>query len=121
MIIAPSPASFHQRHVFVELWDGITSSVRRRCRIGGASPVFAFAVVVLTVIRAGKRHRDLVAEHLLRRHQLVVLTRPTRRRRVRVGSLDRLLWAFTRRQCRDWRRHLVVITPETVIRWHRAG
>src|SRR5262249_47646757 len=21
----------------------------------------------------------------------------------------------------DWRRHLVVVTPDTVIRWHRAG
>jgi transposase InsO family protein len=35
--------------------------------------------------------------------------------------VDRLLWVLVRRRRRDWRRHLVVVTPETVIRWHRAG
>ena len=60
-------------------------------------------------------------ENLLLRHQLAVLTRPTRRRRVRFGSFDRLLWVLVRRLRRDWRHHLVVVTPDTVIRWHRAG
>ena len=60
-------------------------------------------------------------ENLLLRHQLAVLTRPTRRRRVRFGSFDRLLWVLVRRLRRDWMRHLVVVTPDTVVRWHRAG
>ena len=51
-----------------------------------------------------------------------MLTRPTRqRRRVRFRRLDKLLWVLVRRLRRDWRRHLVVVTPDTVIRWHRAG
>jgi hypothetical protein len=78
--------------------------------------------VTLAVLRAACRSRsDLVLENLLLRHQLAVLTRPTRRRRVRYGSVDKLLWVFIHRLRRDWRRHLVVVTPGTVIRWHRAG
>jgi transposase InsO family protein len=30
-------------------------------------------------------------------------------------------WVLVRRMRRDWRRHLVVVTPDTVVRWHRAG
>ena len=82
-------------------------------------------VVWLTLVaaRAACRQRgDLVAENLLLRHQLAVLTRPTRRRpRGRFRRLDQLLWVRIRRLWPDWRRHLVVVTPETVVRWHRAG
>jgi transposase InsO family protein len=71
---------------------------------------------------AGRRRGDLVAENLWLWHQRAVLTRPTRRRRrARFGRLDRLLWVLVRRLRRDWRRHLVVVTPDTVVRWHRAG
>jgi hypothetical protein len=31
------------------------------------------------------------------------------------------LWLAGRRLCADWRRHLVLVTPETVVRWHRGG
>jgi transposase InsO family protein len=34
---------------------------------------------------------------------------------------DRVLWVLGRRFCADWRRHLVLITPDTVVRWHRQG
>jgi transposase InsO family protein len=79
-------------------------------------------LVVLSIVRAsGRRHADLVAENLLLRHQLVVLTRPTRRHRARFRRLDEVLWVFVRHLRRDWRRHLVVVTPDTVVRWHRAG
>jgi hypothetical protein len=63
-----------------------------------------------------------VLENLLLRHQLAVPARPTRqRRRVAFRRLDKLLWVLVRRARRDWRRHLVVVTPDTVVRWHRAG
>src|SRR5215211_3234074 len=80
------------------------------------------ALDVLALVRAAcQRHGDLVVENLLLRHQLAVLTRPTRRRRVRFRRLDKALWVLVRRLRRDWRRHLVVVTPGTVVRWHRAG
>jgi putative transposase len=63
-----------------------------------------------------------VLENLLLRHQLAVLTRPTRARPpARLRSRDKLLWILARRWCAGWREHLAIITPETVVRWHRQG
>ncbi len=70
-----------------------------------------------TTVRA---RGDLVAENLLLRQQLAVLTRPTRRR-PHLRARDRLFWLLARLARRDWRRHLVLVTPETVVRWHRRG
>jgi hypothetical protein len=45
--------------------------------------VLDLLLLVLAALRtAGRRRGDLVLENLLLRHQLAVLTRPTRRRRV---------------------------------------
>jgi putative transposase len=63
---------------------------------------------------------DLVAENLLLRHQLAVLTRPTRRR-PRPRTWDKLFWIVVRMLRCDWRRHLVLVRPETVGRWHRRS
>jgi transposase InsO family protein len=63
---------------------------------------------------------DLVAENLLLRQQLGVLTRPTRKR-PRLRARDKLFWLLARLAWRDWRRHLVLVRPETVVRWHRRG
>ena len=63
-------------------------------------------------------HGDLVAENLLLRQQLAILTRPTRKRPPLRAS-DRLFWVLVRLVRGDWRRHLVVVTPETVVPWHR--
>jgi putative transposase len=63
-----------------------------------------------------------VAENLLLRHQLAVLTRPTRTRpRARLRTWDKLLWVLARRWCAGWREHLAIVTPDTVVRWHRQG
>jgi putative transposase len=78
-------------------------------------------LLLIGLVRATVRARsDLVAENLLLRHQLVVLTRPTRKRR-RLRAHDKLFWVLVRLVRRDWRRHPVVVTPETVVRWHRCG
>src|SRR5437764_11662752 len=80
-----------------------------------------YLLLLLSLIRAAVRDREaLVAENLLLRHQLAVLTRPTRKRpRLRVR--DKLFWVVVRALRRDWRRHLVVVRPESVIRWHRQA
>jgi len=81
--------------------------------------MFECLTLLLAVVGAALRDRsDLLAEHLLLRHQLAVLTRPTRRR-PRLRTRDRLLWVLARRLRRDWREHLVLVRPETVVRWHR--
>ncbi len=66
--------------------------------------------------------QDLVFENLLLRHQLAVLTRPTRSRpRARLRLWDKLLWILARRWGAGWREHLTFVTPDTVVRWHRRG
>jgi transposase InsO family protein len=68
--------------------------------------------------RAARRsRRELLAENLLLRQQLLVLTRPTRKR-PRLAALDQLFWVVARRLLRDWRRHLVLVRPATVVGWH---
>ena len=61
---------------------------------------------------------DLVAEKVLLRQQLTVLTRPTRKR-PRRHSRDKLFWVFIRTLRGAWRQHLVLVRPDTVVRWHR--
>ena len=79
-------------------------------------------VLLLAACRAaGRRRGDLITENLLLRHQLAVLSRPTRRRRVHFRRRDKLFWVLVSRVRRDWRRHLMMVTPDTVVRWHRAG
>ena len=73
------------------------------------------------VLRAAVRDRgDVVAENLLLRHQLAVLTRPARRR-ARLRARDKLVWVLARLVRSDWRQYLVLVRPETVVRWHRRG
>jgi transposase InsO family protein len=80
-----------------------------------------YLLLLLSLMGAAVRDRDaLVAENLLLRHQLAVLTRPTRKR-PRLRTRDKLFWVVVRALRRDWRRHLVLVQPESVIRWHRQA
>src|SRR5919202_4027189 len=81
-----------------------------------------YLMLLLSLIRATVRDRDaLVAENLLLRQQLAVLTRPTRKR-PRLRARDKLFWVVVRAlRRRDWRRHLVVVRPESVVRWQRQA
>jgi hypothetical protein len=53
------------------------------------------------------------------RQQLAVLK--SRNRRPRLSAPDRLFWVLARRCWAGWRKALIVVTPDTVVRWHRAG
>src|SRR6266542_438 len=83
--------------------------------------MFEYALLLVGLLRALVRRRgDLVAENLMLRQQLTVLTRPTRQR-PRLRFRDKAFWLVARLARRDWRRHLVVVAPDTVVRWHRRG
>jgi len=62
----------------------------------------------------------LQAEILALRHQLNVPQRSAHARRV-LRSSDRILWAWLSQLWPDWRSALLIVKPETVIRWHRRG
>jgi transposase InsO family protein len=65
-----------------------------------------------------RSRRALVAENALLR-QLIVLRRRTTR--PRFTSRDRLLLVLLARRVRAWRQALLIVQPETLLRWHRAG
>jgi transposase InsO family protein len=60
-----------------------------------------------------------VAENLALRHQLNVLQRSVRRPQLR--NRDRLFWAWLSRLWPGWQSALVIVQPETVVRWHQQG
>src|SRR5919199_1776575 len=97
---------------------GCGEAKRRAPKISDAEHVLELLRLLLTAFLAWVRPRpDLVLEHLLLRHQLAVLTRPTRTRpRARLRAWDKLLWGLARRSCAGWREHRAFVTPETVVR-----
>jgi hypothetical protein len=62
---------------------------------------------------------SLVTENLALRQQLLVLHRSSKRPRLR--HRDRLFWIALSKLWRDWRSILVIVKPETVVKWHRQG
>src|SRR6266542_1223791 len=83
--------------------------------------MFDYLCLWTGLVRAALRsRRELVAENLLLRQQLAVLTSPTRKR-ARLRVHDKLFWVLARRLLDEWRRHLVLVRPEAVVSWHRRG
>ena len=63
--------------------------------------------------------RDLLLENLALRQQLAVWKR--RRPQPRLSVSDKLFWVTLRRAWAGWKQALIVVQPETVVRWHRTG
>src|SRR2546427_1170437 len=62
-------------------------------------------------------HRQLAVENLALRHQLAVFKRTVTRPRLR--SSDRIFWVWLSKAWTAWRTALVIVTPDTVLRWQR--
>jgi putative transposase len=66
-----------------------------------------------------RSRRYLLLEVLAVRQQLAVLT--ARHPQPRFPAPDKLFWVILRRLWPDWKHALVLVQPETVVGWHRAG
>jgi hypothetical protein len=77
------------------------------------------ADVVGLAVLAGRPRRSLEAENLVLRRQLALFKERGMKPR-RIDAATRASLALLSRLC-DWRSCLVVVRPETVVRWHRAG
>ena len=62
---------------------------------------------------------ELLAENALLRQQLVVLRRQVTR--PALAPADRLRLILPSRLARGWRAALLIVQPETLLRWHRQG
>ena len=82
--------------------------------------VISLVLAVLAAIRAYFRSRnDTALEVLALRQQVAVLKR--RRPRPPLSPLDRLFWTVLRQTWARWKDVLVIVKPETLVGWHRAG
>ena len=82
--------------------------------------MFWMAVMGCAVALASMQGRaHLVLENLALRQQLAVLRRRAPRPKLRWR--DRLFWVALSRLWPRWREALHIVTPATVITWHRAG
>jgi len=61
----------------------------------------------------------LVAENALLRQQLIVLRRQVKR--PAITPRDRVLLMLLARLVRSWQAALLIVQPDTVLRWHRQG
>ena len=78
--------------------------------------VFRYALAAVRAV--ARERRELALENIALRHQIEVLTR--NRRRPQLQPADRLLWSSLSRMWPSWRRHIVIVQPDTVVRWHRT-
>src|SRR5207245_2182602 len=78
-----------------------------------------FFLCLGTLVRFFQEHRSLLLENLALRQQLAVLKR--RHPRPRLAPSDKLFWVVARRVWSGWQQGLIIVTPETVVRWHRTG
>jgi putative transposase len=79
-----------------------------------------FFISFLKFFNAFFRSRySLSLEILALRQQLGVLKRKNPRPRLRIH--DRVFWILLRRLWPAWKNVLVIVKPETVVAWHRAG
>ena len=77
----------------------------------------AFVVVLRSLALFCCGHRAVALENLALRQQLAVFRRTVERPPLR--HRDRLFWILFAKAWRDWRTALIVVQPDTVVRWHR--
>jgi hypothetical protein len=97
------------------LWEGKTQSGE----IGDPVTMLELISLLRMLARLFRDRRDLMVENLLLRHQLHVALRfhP----RPELKTRDRFFWLVIRRLIPDWKQHLILVQPETVVRWHQTG
>jgi putative transposase len=93
--------------------------VATRARVARWARPIPVAVAVGAAADATRTRSDLLLENALLRHQLVVLSRSVKR--PRLTAADRGLLVLLASRLRSWAGALIIVRPETVLRWHRAG
>jgi len=73
----------------------------------------------VALVSALRWRRDLVLDNLVLRQQLAMFR--SRGKHPRIRPADRAFWVVLRRLWSCWADVLVILKPDTVVRWHRAG
>ena len=105
---------------------GILTNLRRRkdgclealsSRFARWSKPLGTSLPLSTFTDLGRSKSELIAENALLRQQLIVLKRQVKR--PRFTRTDRILLVLLAMVVRTWQQALVIVQPNTVLRWHR--
>ena len=77
----------------------------------------AMIVLLRSIGLMCRGHRAVALENPALRQQLAVLTRT--RTRLPLRPRDRLFWILLTSAWREWHTALLIVQPDTVLRWHR--
>jgi putative transposase len=77
------------------------------------------SLLLATLTDLSRSKSELVAENALLRQQLIILRRQVKR--PTCTKTDRMLLVLLARIVRTWKQALVIVQPETLLRWHRLG
>src|ERR1700719_2609782 len=95
----------------------------RKARSGFCDKILAMIVLLRHLlgwmVSAFRSREDLVLENLSLRQQLLALH--VQRPRHRLTALHKLFWVALRTCWSGWSKPLVLVTPRTVVNWHREG
>ena len=108
----------------------VFSSLRRRLRAAVTSVVNRAQSALREATRplplltglvadVGRSRRQLIAENVLLRQQLIVASRKVKRPAFRPH--ERGLLVLLSRLTRSWRDAVLLVKPDTILRWHRRG
>jgi putative transposase len=76
-------------------------------------------LLLASFFRLFQSRRTLLLENLALRQQLAVLKR--KHPKPRLTGFGKVFWILAKRFWPQWKQALIVVNPETVVRWHRAG
>ena len=92
-------------------WDALSSRFARWTK------PLRTSLPLATLTDLGRSKSELIAEIALLRHKLTILQRQVKR--PAVTKTDRILLVLRVRLVRTWKQALVIVQPETLLRWHR--
>jgi len=74
-----------------------------------------------TLADLNRNKAELMAENALLRQQLIVLNRQSKLKRPQFSRLDRFLIMLLASKVLAWKQALLILQPDTLLRWHRQG
>ncbi len=92
-------------------WDALSSRFTR-----WTNPLVT-SLPLSTLTDLGRSKSELIAENVLLRQQLIILKRQVKR--PACTNTDRLLLVLLARLVRTWQQALIIVQPDTLLRWHR--
>ena len=102
------------RHLARTALDAVRGQLLRWTRPAATGSLVLGAAADLVRTRS-----ELIAENALLRQQLIVLARASTR--PRLSRADRPLLVLLASRVQTWRQALLIVRPETLLRWHREG